>query len=124
MKAEDCAAEPYPAQMGVRRRQQLGKPRVSALAGPHGRGRNTGAVTPNGVHCGRHITSHGLALNCCTDLTWFDHIVPCGLEGTGVTSLSEELQRHVTVDEITEPFLDAFEEVFQCTLTSHEESIG
>lgn len=78
----------------------------------------------SGVHCGRHITSHGLALNCCTDLTWFDHIVPCGLEGKGVTSLSEELQRHVTVDEITEPFLDAFEEVFHCTLISHEESIG
>ncbi|KYO37796.1 putative lipoyltransferase 2, mitochondrial [Alligator mississippiensis] len=77
-----------------------------------------------GVHCGRHVTSHGLALNCCTDLRWFDHIVPCGLEGLGVTSLSEELQRHVTVDEILEPFLDAFQEAFQCTLTFPEEPAG
>ncbi|KAJ7320559.1 hypothetical protein JRQ81_020070 [Phrynocephalus forsythii] len=68
-----------------------------------------------GVHCGRHITSHGLALNCCTDLTWFDHIVPCGLEGEKVTSLSQELQRHISVEEAMEPFLAAFEEVFQCT---------
>ncbi|XP_038627230.1 putative lipoyltransferase 2, mitochondrial [Tachyglossus aculeatus] len=73
-----------------------------------------------GVRCGRHVTSHGLALNCCTDLTWFQHIVPCGLEGFGVTSLSEELQRHVTVEEVMEPFLEAFEETYNCILTSEE----
>ncbi|XP_070605520.1 octanoyl-[acyl-carrier-protein]:protein N-octanoyltransferase LIPT2, mitochondrial isoform X1 [Erythrolamprus reginae] len=70
-----------------------------------------------GVHCGRHITTHGLALNCCTDLTWFDHIVPCGLEGLGVTSLSQELQRHMSVEEATQPFLEVFQEVFNCTLS-------
>ncbi|XP_058701187.1 putative lipoyltransferase 2, mitochondrial [Poecile atricapillus] len=74
-----------------------------------------------GVHCGNHITSHGLALNCCTDLTWFDHIVPCGLEGKGVTSLSHELGQHVAVNHVLEPFLDSFQEVFDCTLVSSEE---
>ncbi|KAM6099911.1 octanoyl-[acyl-carrier-protein]:protein N-octanoyltransferase LIPT2, mitochondrial [Theristicus caerulescens] len=74
-----------------------------------------------GVHCGNHITSHGLALNCCTDLTWFDHIVPCGLEGKGVTSLSRELGRHVTVDHVLQPFLDSFQEVFDCTLVFSED---
>ncbi|XP_033371235.1 putative lipoyltransferase 2, mitochondrial [Parus major] len=74
-----------------------------------------------GVHCGNHITSHGLALNCCTDLTWFDHIVPCGLEGKGVTSLSHELGQHVAVNHVLEPFLDSFQEVFDCTLVSLEE---
>ncbi|XP_009327307.1 PREDICTED: putative lipoyltransferase 2, mitochondrial [Pygoscelis adeliae] len=73
------------------------------------------------VHCGNHITSHGLALNCCTDLTWFDHIVPCGLEGKGVTSLSRELGRHVTVDHVLQPFLDSFQEVFDCTLVFSED---
>lgn len=78
-----------------------------------------------GVHCGRHITSHGLALNCCTDLTWFDHIVPCGLEGKKMTSLSQELQRHVSVEEAIEPFLAAFQDVFKCTLiTASEDSEG
>ncbi|NXQ59095.1 LIP2M Octanoyltransferase, partial [Anthoscopus minutus] len=74
-----------------------------------------------GVHCGNHITSHGLALNCCTDLTWFDHIVPCGLEGKGVTSLTHELGQHVAVNHVLEPFLDSFQEVFDCTLVSSED---
>ncbi|XP_015358527.1 putative lipoyltransferase 2, mitochondrial [Marmota marmota marmota] len=73
-----------------------------------------------GVRCGRHITSHGLALNCSTDLTWFEHIVPCGLVGTGVTSLSEELQRHITVDDIMPSFLVAFKETYKCTLVSDD----
>ncbi|XP_008850921.1 putative lipoyltransferase 2, mitochondrial, partial [Nannospalax galili] len=73
-----------------------------------------------GVRCGRHITSHGLALNCSTDLTWFEHIVPCGLVGTGVTSLSKELQRLVTVGEVMPPFLVAFKETFKCTLISED----
>lgn len=80
-----------------------------------------GAFPPPGVHCGNHITSHGLALNCCTDLTWFEHIVPCGLEGKGVTSLSQELGQHITVDHVLEPFLDTFQEVFDCTLVFAED---
>ncbi|KAK1336113.1 hypothetical protein QTO34_003913 [Cnephaeus nilssonii] len=83
--------------------------------------RDTRSELP-GVRCGRHITSHGLALNCCTDLTWFEHIVPCGLVGTGVTSLSKELQRHLTVDEVIPLFLEAFKETYKCTLISEDSS--
>ncbi|KAF2988132.1 hypothetical protein EK904_014251 [Melospiza melodia maxima] len=79
------------------------------------------ALGPAGVHCGNHITSHGLALNCCTDLSWFEHIVPCGLEGKGVTSLSRELGQHVAVSQVLQPFLDSFQEVFECTLVSSED---
>jgi lipoyl(octanoyl) transferase len=46
------------------------------------------------------VTLHGFALNCITDLRWFDAIVPCGLRETGVTSLSELAGREVTVDEV------------------------
>ncbi|TRY85151.1 hypothetical protein DNTS_006347 [Danionella cerebrum] len=70
-----------------------------------------------GIHCGRYITSHGLALNCNTDLTWFQHIVPCGIVGKGVTSLSQELGRDVTLGEATPKLLEAFTEQFNCTLT-------
>ncbi|KAJ3162336.1 putative lipoyltransferase 2, mitochondrial [Geranomyces michiganensis] len=44
-----------------------------------------------GIQVRRHVSSHGFALNCDTDLAWFDHIVPCGLVGKGVTSISHEL---------------------------------
>ncbi|KAJ3019901.1 putative lipoyltransferase 2, mitochondrial [Thoreauomyces humboldtii] len=53
-----------------------------------------------GIQVRRHVTSHGFALNCSTDLAWFDHIVPCGLVGKGVTSLSVEAEREVSVAEV------------------------
>ena len=57
-----------------------------------------------------------MALNCNTELSWFSHIVPCGIEGKGVTSLSAELQRDVAVDEAVPHLLDAFREQFGCEL--------
>ena len=48
-----------------------------------------------GIQVSRGVSYHGLALNCSTDLGWFDHIVPCGLEGKGVTSLSQLCQRRI-----------------------------
>jgi lipoyl(octanoyl) transferase len=49
------------------------------------------------------VSLHGFALNCDPDLAEFDKIVPCGITDAGVTSLSVELGRHVTVDELREP---------------------
>jgi lipoyl(octanoyl) transferase len=46
------------------------------------------------------VTLHGFALNCDTDLSWFDGIVACGLPDHGVTSLSRRLGRDVTVSEV------------------------
>lgn len=54
-------------------------------------------VAAIGVRVARGITMHGFALNCDPDLTAFDRIVPCGLSDAGVTSLSSELGRPVTV---------------------------
>lgn len=71
-----------------------------------------------GVHCSRHVTSHGLALNCNTDLSWFQHIVPCGLYGRGVTSLSKLLHHDVTIKDVLPVLLDNFENVFQCRIVS------
>lgn len=55
-----------------------------------------------------------MALNCNTDLGWYKHIVPCGIEGKGVTSLSEQLDREVTIDGIVPHFIEAFSDIFQC----------
>ena len=52
-----------------------------------------------GIRVAKGVTMHGFALNCNPDTTWFDRIVPCGIRDAGVTSLSEELGREVTVAE-------------------------
>ena len=44
-----------------------------------------------GIHCRRWVTWHGLALNVDPDLSYFERIVPCGLDGVSMTSLAEEL---------------------------------
>ena len=46
-----------------------------------------------GVHARRFVTSHGIALNCNTDLSWFNQITPCGIPDKGVTSLQAELDK-------------------------------
>ena len=43
---------------------------------------------------------HGFALNCDVDLGWYDRFVPCGIADAGVTSLSRELGRDVTVADV------------------------
>lgn len=57
-----------------------------------------------------------MSLNCNTDLSWFKHIVPCGLEGKEVTSLSKELDRDVSINNTIPFFLDAFQQRFDCDM--------
>lgn len=58
------------------------------------------------------VTLHGFALNCDTDLSWFEGIVACGLPEHGVTSLSRVLDRDVTVAEVRPLLARHLEEVF------------
>jgi len=53
-----------------------------------------------GIRVARGVSMHGFALNCDADLSHFDRIVPCGITDAGVTSLSVELGRQVTVAEV------------------------
>ena len=62
------------------------------------------------------VTLHGFAVNCTTDLSWFDAIVPCGLHDRGVVTLSELAGREVSVDEMAPLVAARFEEVFGVTL--------
>jgi lipoyl(octanoyl) transferase len=64
------------------------------------------------------VSLHGFALNCTTDLSWYDAIVPCGLSEEGVTSLSRLAGRDITVADATIPILRHFERVFDLELRS------
>ncbi|MEZ0580144.1 lipoyl(octanoyl) transferase LipB [Nocardioides sp. MH1] len=53
-----------------------------------------------GIRVRHNVAMHGFALNCDVDLSWYDRFVPCGIDDAGVTSLSRELGRDVTVAEV------------------------
>ncbi|MFD9500800.1 lipoyl(octanoyl) transferase LipB [Streptomyces sp. NPDC060035] len=53
-----------------------------------------------GIRVAKGVTMHGFALNVNPDNTWFDRIVPCGIRDAGVTSLSYELGREVTIAQV------------------------
>ncbi|MFY1703454.1 MULTISPECIES: lipoyl(octanoyl) transferase LipB [Micromonospora] len=54
-------------------------------------------VAAIGIRVARGVTLHGFSINCDCDLTYFDRIVPCGIRDAGVTSISAELGRPVTI---------------------------
>ena len=65
-----------------------------------------------GVKVARRVTTHGFALNVSADLSYFDRIVPCGMPGIQVTSVSRELRRPVSVDEVLPVVVEKFGETF------------
>ena len=69
-----------------------------------------------GIKCSRWITMHGFAFNVNTDISYFDGIVPCGIENKQVTSLQKELATAVSLAEVKEQIKIHFEQVFGCKL--------
>ena len=70
-----------------------------------------------GVKASRWISMHGFAFNVCPDLGYFSHIVPCGISERGVTSLSKELGRKISLEEVEPKVLTHLSELFQFTWT-------
>ena len=85
------------AEVGVTAVQVEGRSGAWVPADERGPERKVAAI---GVRIAQRVTLHGFALNCDPDLSWFDRIVPCGISDAGVTSLSRELGRDVTVAEL------------------------
>jgi lipoyl(octanoyl) transferase len=84
------------ADLGVHAERVDGRSGAWLPADDRGPARKIGAV---GIRVAQGVTLHGFALNCAPDLAWFDRIVPCGIADAGVTSLSRELGREVSVAE-------------------------
>ena len=76
-----------------------------------------------GVRIARWVTSHGWALNVNTNLEHFRLITPCGLHGTGVTSIERQLGRAVPVEEVREILAAKFAEIFERELVPRPETI-
>ncbi|HPB72175.1 MAG TPA: lipoyl(octanoyl) transferase LipB [Phycicoccus sp.] len=85
------------AEFGVVVDRVEGRSGVWALADERGPDRKLGAI---GVRVSRRVTMHGFALNCDADLSWADNIVACGIADAGVSSLTREAGRRITVADV------------------------
>jgi len=103
------------ADYGVDAGRSKGETGVWIDAEVKGRERKICAI---GVRCSRWITMHGFAFNVNTDLRYFNHIIPCGIQNKQVTSLQKELGRGVDMEETKERVKHNFERVFDVELVN------
>jgi lipoic acid synthetase len=82
----------------------------------------SGKIGAIGVRTSRKVTMHGFALNVTTDLSYFQHIVPCGIPDRPVTSIAEILGRKVSLEEVVDLLMPRFVEVFGITETDEQRS--
>ena len=66
-----------------------------------------------GVRASRWVTMHGLAFNVDSDLNFFDLIIPCGISDKGVTSLSNEVGRTISLEEVKPLLKQHLQDLFQ-----------
>ena len=90
-------------ELGVETTRVEGRSGVWVLADERGPDRKIGAI---GIRVSHDVTMHGFSFNADCDLSWADAIIPCGIADAGVTSLTAELGRHVTVAEVL-PLVEA-----------------
>lgn len=74
---------------------------------------NARKICAMGVRTSRWVTMHGLALNINTDLSYFNHIVPCGIVDKAVTSMASEKNSVQDVKEVEEKLLNYFTQLFE-----------
>ena len=70
-----------------------------------------------GVKASRWVTMHGFALNVNTDLSYFDYIVPCGIEGKAITSMENELGKTIPFNEVKEKLPLHFANLFEANFS-------
>jgi len=79
--------------------------------------RKIGAI---GVRISQLVSMHGFALNVNTDLSYFNNIIPCGIQGKSVTSLQNELDRQVEMNEVQNIVLKELKQGFNIKIKKSE----
>ena len=69
-----------------------------------------------GVKASRWVTMHGLALNVNNDLSFFENIIPCGITNKSVTSISKEIGKNISLNDVKEIIIKHFIEIFSAKL--------
>jgi len=101
------------AEFGIEAGRSKGETGVWIDAGQMGKERKICAI---GVRCSRWITMHGFAFNVNTDLSYFQHIIPCGISNKQVTSLEKELGARQEMEIVKQKIKKNFEKVFDAVL--------
>ena len=81
---------------------------VDIEAGPEAR-----KICAFGVKASRWVTMHGFALNVRPDMSYFNGMIPCGIQGKGVVSMKELLGTEITIEAVSQPLVKAFQAVFE-----------
>lgn len=95
--------------------------RIPGLTGvwiDHLKQENPRKICALGVKSSRWVTMHGFALNVNTDLSYFDHIVPCGISDKAVTSMEKELGKKVDMQAVSATVLNHIGALFQMDIIS------
>jgi lipoyl(octanoyl) transferase len=74
---------------------------------------NARKICAIGVKASRYVTMHGFAFNVNTDLSYFEHIIPCGIDDKGVTSLAHETGQSCDIDQVKSAVCIAFDKIFK-----------
>jgi lipoyl(octanoyl) transferase len=69
-----------------------------------------------GVKCSRWVTMHGIGFNVNTDLNYFSNIIPCGIDDKAVTSMQQELERKIDIEEVSTKLLKHISDLFEFKL--------
>jgi len=81
---------------------------------------NARKICAIGVRASRWVTMHGFAFNVNTNLDYFKHIIPCGIEDKAVASLSDELGREVDIRKVKGHLKQHFADLFGMELEDHQ----
>jgi lipoyl(octanoyl) transferase len=89
--------------------------RIQGLTGvwiDHEKQQNPRKICAMGVKASRWVTMHGFALNINTDLSYFNHIVPCGIDDKAVTSMEKELEQLLDFQDVSDKMLGHLRDIF------------